>query len=148
MEKVVIAPARVMRIVWFGFVLAGVMIIYVALTIPSQAANSVDPTIEVAIAAVALVDVVLGFLARGVLARLAKPAPGGSGESAALNRWFSGSMVSLAFIFSCNLFAFVLHMLKARVRLVELLFGVGMISLLLWRPGEPPEAEAGNLPRS
>jgi hypothetical protein len=148
MEKVAIAPARVMRIVWFGFILAGIMMINVALTIPPQASDSVHPAFEVAIAVAALVDVVLGLFMRRFLARFARPVPGRNAESAAMNRWFSGNVASLAIIFSCNLFAFVLHTLRARGGLVELLFGVGMISLLLWRPGTPPVAEAGNLPQS
>lgn len=141
MEKVAIAPARVIRIIWFGFVLAGVTIIFGAMTVPVQTTNALDPTAEMAIAIVALSDVALAFFARRFLARLARVAPGSSVESAEMNRWFLGNVASLAIIFSCNLLAFVLHMLRARGELVELLFGAGMISLLLWRPGTPPEAD-------
>ena len=147
MKKRAIPPTRVMRLIWFGFVLSGVMLIYVEVTIPVRATNTAEPAVELAIAIQALLDVLLGFFARRFLARFARPLPGGNVGSVAINRWFSGNLVSLALIYSCNLFAFALHMLRARPRLVEFLFGVGMISLLLWRPGTPPIPKAGDLPQ-
>lgn len=150
MEKVAIPPARVMRILWFGFVLAGFMFIYIAIVVPIPATSKVQPAIEVCIAALALVDVVLGFFVRKLPARFLRPVPvpGNDAGSVAISRWLSGNMVSLAFIFSCNVFAVALRMTRARVGLVELLFGVGMTSLLLWQPGTPPTAdEAGTTPR-
>lgn len=148
MEKVAIPAGRVMRIVWFGFVLAGVMMIGVAIAIPARTANHVEPPIEWVLTVMGLSDVVLGLFARKFLIRLARRAPQATVGSAALNQWFTGSTATLAYIFSCNLFALLLHFLGARAGFVELLFGVGMISLLLWRPGTPPISEAGNLQES
>jgi hypothetical protein len=48
------------------------------------------------------------------------------------------NVCSLICLYSCMLLGFVLYILRARVVLVELLFGVAMISLLFWRPGSPP----------
>lgn len=145
MEKVAIPAARVMRIVWFGFVLSGVMLIYVAVTIPVQAPRPMRPAVEVILAIVALVAVVLGFFMPQILRRSAKQARQGQTEPVALNTWFRDNLVGLGWIYACNVFAFILHFFHARAGLVDLLFGVGMIALLMFRPGTPPAPQAGIL---
>jgi len=72
-EKVAIPPARVMRIIWFGFVLSGVMLIYLIFLVPVRTPDTVDVAVETGITIIALVDIVLGFLAPRLLARFAKP---------------------------------------------------------------------------
>ncbi|MGH9590600.1 MAG: hypothetical protein ACRD25_09400, partial [Terracidiphilus sp.] len=125
MEKVAIPPARVMRIIWFGFVLSGVMLIYLMFVLPARTPKPASDTLEVGITIVALVDVVLGFLAPRFLARFANSIPEGRQGAAALSAWLSRNLVGIALIYSCNLVAFALHMLGARADLVEVLFGVG-----------------------
>jgi hypothetical protein len=147
MEKVAIPPERVMRLIWFGFLLSAAMLIYIVVKIPVQAPMSIGPTVAIILASVALVAVVLGFFMPRILRRAARRAREGQTGSAALNAWFRDNLIGLAWIYSCNVFAFVLHFFRARAGFVELLFGVGMISLLLWRPGTPPDA-ARNLPQS
>ena len=139
MEKVAVTPARLMRFIWLSFVSAGVMFIYIAFTIPAQGKNTAGPAVETVITVVALVVVLLGFFMPRILRWSAKRAREGQTGSAALKTWFTNNLVGLAWIYSCNLFAMVLHFLRARVGLVAFLFGVGMISLLLWRPGTPPD---------
>lgn len=141
MEKVAIPPARAMRILWFGFVLAGVMLIYIVITIPDRAPRPMGPAVEVILTVAALVAVALGFFMPQILRRSAMRARQGQTGTAALNAWFRDNLVGLAWVYSCNVFAFVLHFFRARAGLVESLFGVGMISLLLWRPGTPPGVE-------
>jgi hypothetical protein len=143
MENAPINPARVMQIIRGGFVFGGVMLIYVAMTIPAQAPRPIEPMAERMIALMALADVVLGFLAPRLLMRLAQREVRSGPEIAAMSGWLMGNVVGLAFIFSCNLFAMVLHFVGAQGEFVALLFGVGMISLLVWRPGKPPVVEAG-----
>jgi len=46
------------------------------------------------------------------------------------------------------LLGFVLYILRARVILVELLFGASLISLLFWHPGTPPAGENDVSPSS
>lgn len=147
MEEVAIPSARVMRIIWFGFVLAGVMLIYIVIAIPAQAPRPMDPTVALGLTIIALVDVALGFFMPRILRRFAKQARQGLTRSAALNAWFRDNLIGLTWVYSCNLFAFALHFIGARAGLVELLFGVGMTSLLLWRPSAPPAGEPGTLTR-
>lgn len=136
-----------MRIIWFGFVLSAVMLIYLAFVLPVRTPETAGIAVETGITVVALVDVALGFLAQRFMARFAKPLPEVRQRTTALNAWLSRNLVSIAFIYSCILFAFVLHMLGARSELVEVLFSVGMISLLLWQPGRPPVLESGKVAR-
>lgn len=51
------------------------------------------------------------------------------------------NICSLACINLCLFFGFVLYILRARIALVELLFGAAMISLVFWSPGTPPRAD-------
>lgn len=136
-----------MRIIWFGFVLSAVMLIYLVFVLPVRTPETAGITVETGITIVALADVALGFLAQRFMARFTKPLSEGQQRTTALNAWFSRNLVSIACIYSCNLFAFVLHMLGARSDLVGVLFSVGTISLLLWQPGRPPVLEAGNIAR-
>jgi hypothetical protein len=145
MEKVAIPPRRVMRIIWFGFVLSGVMVMYVVLAIPAQAPGTADAKVEAGLTMAALVGVVLGFFAPRIFKRSMRSAIERRGGSPALNVWMRTGLVSLAWIYSCNLFALALHFMGARAGLVELLFAAGMISLLLWRPGAPPDVQAGTI---
>jgi hypothetical protein len=143
MGSAAIKPARVMRIIRSGFVFAGVMLIYVAMTIPAQAPRPIKPLAEMTITLMALADVALGFFSPRLLMLLAMREVRSGPEIAAMSGWLMGNVVGLAFIFSCNLFAMVLHFVGAQAEFVALLFGVGMISLLVWRPGEPPVVKAG-----
>lgn len=136
-----------MRIIWFGFVLSAVMLIYLVFVLPVRTPETAGITVETGITVVALVDVALGFLAQRFMARFTKPLSEGRQPATALNAWLSRNLVSIACIYSCILFAFVLHMLGARAGLVEFLFAVGMISLLLWQPGTPPVVQAGKIAR-
>ena len=147
MEKVMIPPARVMRIIWFGFVLSGVMLIYIVVTIPDRAPGPMGSAMQIILTLVALAAVSMGFLMPRILRRAARRAREGQTGPAALNVWFRDNLIGLAWIYSCNLFAFILHFFRAQVGLIELLFGVGMISLLLWQPGSPPGAQRGKIRR-
>ena len=146
-EKVAIPPARVMRIIWFGFVLSGVMLIYVVVTIPDQVREPMGPIVEVLLMVVALVAVALGFFMPRILRRAAGRTREGQTGSAALTAWFRDNLIGLGWIYSCNVFAFILHFFRARVDLVEVLFGIGMISLLLWQPEAPPVVKTGKIAR-
>lgn len=143
MEKAVVAPARLMRVIRFSFAASGLLFAYVVMTVPAQAPRPVDPPVEVAFTAVAFMNVVLGFLAP----RLFALAPQNKGKTA-LNRWLSRSLVSLALFESCTLFGVTLHFIGGRLQLVALLIAVGIISTLVWRPGDPPADDDGKLSRA
>ena len=116
--------------------------IFVMVRIPLKSATVVNPNVELAITAIALINLLVGLCGRPFLGRLAKynrqttkPAP--------LQRWLTANVFSLACMDSCMLFGFVLHILRARIMVVELLFGAAMISLFFWSPGTPPTVEDG-----
>lgn len=144
MEKVAISPERILGIFRFGFVLGGAMMIFVTIMIPRQAQNPPNPMIELILTGVGLFAVFLGFLMPRLMRSAAMRAGRAQTGPDALNSWLSGNLAGLAWIFSCNLFAVVLHFLGAKTGLVELLFGVGMVSLLAWRGTAPPAADGEN----
>ena len=113
MEKVAIPPGRVMRIIWFGFALSVVMLIYIVVTIPVQASESMGPIVQIILMVLALVAVGLGFFMPRILRRAAGRAREGQTETAALNVWFRDRLIGLAWIYSCNVFAFILHVFRA-----------------------------------
>ena len=140
------APERVMRTMKLTFIVSGFLIIYVMLKIPAaHLPHPENPALEFAIAAVALINLLLGLLARRFFARLATNSSRSGAKSTPLSRWFSANVLSFALIESCLLFGFVLNRFGGSVRLVELLCGSAMIAFLFWSPGRPPAPEDGNV---
>lgn len=138
MEPTTEAAKRIVRILKYSFIVSGALFILVCYRMPSQSPHPAAPIVGWVVTAFALLDVAIGFLAPKYLATLAQRAPAGSQRSNPRQQWFSGCVLSLAFFTSCNLFAVVLHFLNAGVHFVILLFAVGMLSMILWRPGNPP----------
>ena len=131
---------RAIRTVKYGFIAVGLVMIFVIIKIPVKYVTAANPSVGYAITAVALIDLTIGLLGRPFFLRtarsnrqLTKPTP--------VQRWIIANVCSLACIDSCLFLGFVLYILRARVVLVELLFGAAMISLLFWSPGAPPIAE-------
>lgn len=128
---------RMVRILKWCFILATAMFIFVAVRIPTQEQHAPNSSFEYAISLMALSCAVAGFLLPKVLSSTAmQRVPG----STPVKRWFSGCVISLACFNACSLFAFALHFVGGRVRIVELLFAVGMLSVIFWSPGNPPSA--------
>ena len=142
------APQRQMRIIEFCFVVFGLLLIYLMIKIPAQSKGSVNPAFELVVTLIALVSVAMGFLAPRFLEQIASRTPQSQPRVTPLKRWTTVNLLSLSFFNACNLFGFVLHSVGGRVQLVEIVFAAGMISLLLWNPGNPPAAEEENAPQS
>ncbi|HWE85842.1 MAG TPA: hypothetical protein VG267_12930 [Terracidiphilus sp.] len=96
-----------------------------------------------AITLIALVEVVLGFLAPRLFSRLPLNPAVSRRASTPGKQWIVRCVTSMSMFLSCILFALVLHFVGARAYFVELLIAVGMLSLILWRPGTPPGSEDG-----
>ena len=141
------AAKRIVRTLKYSFILSGALFILVCYRIPSKSPHPASPALGLMLTAFALLDVAIGFLTPKYLATLAQRAPAGSQRSNSRQQWFSGCVLSLAFFTSSNLFALVLHFLNADVHLVELLFAVGMLSMILWSPGNPPGTDDGAITR-
>ncbi len=107
-----------------------------------------SPAFELVITVVALACIVIGFNTRRFFFRTAGRTSQNSPASVQLRRWMATNIMSLAYFEACILFGLVLHYLRARVRLVELLFGVGIVSMLVWSPGAPPGTEEPEFPQA
>ena len=134
----------IVRVLKLSFIVAGAMFIFLVIRIPAHPIAAPSPTVELAITVVALLCVVAGFFVPGRLSLPVSPSSPsllGNSASAPVKGWFARCVLSLAFFDACNLFAVVLHFLGARVRIVELVFAIGMLSLIFWSPGTPPSSD-------
>lgn len=136
-------PAKFMMLVLkLAFIVSGLLFIVVVARVPTQTPQQpVSPAFEWVITILAIADDIVGLCGRGLFRWIAKHTSPNGQASAPLRVWMTGNVFSLALMQSCILFGMVLHFVGARVRLVELLFAVGMISLVLWSPGTPPAAK-------
>lgn len=133
-----------MRIVKLAFLCSFLMFIFVVIKVPAQSHQSANPAFESIITILALACSVVGYFGKQIFGSLTKRASTNkTTKSNPLSLWMAGNVFSLACIEACVLFGVVLHFVGARVRLVELLFSVGIIVLLIWSPGIPPVAEQG-----
>jgi F0F1-type ATP synthase membrane subunit c/vacuolar-type H+-ATPase subunit K len=146
MENLVQSPALVMRVIKIAFIVSGFLYFYVAMKFTSQAQQPVTSAVQLAITIVAFTCVIFGFSTRSLFARPAESSAEKMPASTERGRWMTTSIISLAFFEACILFGFVLHVLGAPLWRVELLFGAGIASMLLWSPGKPPGAESGEFP--
>jgi len=136
----VTAPERVMQTIKYSFFASGLLLIFVMLRIPVKSPTVANPTVEIAITAMAIINLFLGIFGRPFFARLANTNPANA-KTAPIQRWMTANIFSLVCIDACLLFGLVLHFLRGRAALVELLFGAAMVSLLFWSPGAPPSTD-------
>jgi len=94
-----------------------------------------------AVSAIAVIDPIIGFFIRAAILRRSRSMDAPYQQR--LKAWVSGNLVGYAFSLSTCLFALVLHMVGARVRWVQVLFGLGIVMLVVQSPGEPPEQQPG-----
>jgi hypothetical protein len=130
------------------FVVYALLLIYLVLKFPAQPQLPPNPAFEWVVTVLALFDIVAGFYAPRVLRWAAKRSPQTALQSTPAKQWMTANIVSLSLFISCGLFGLVLHFVGARVRFVEFLLGVSLVSLVLWRPGAPPTENEGNLIQS
>ena len=146
MESSTKSPAFTMRILKYAMVVSAFLFIYVAVTVPVQPGPPAAQPFEIVITLVALASVAGGFVIPRIFFQARNSTPQESPTQAQLQRWFSKGVMSLACFEACILFGLVLHFVHARVWLVEFLFGLGIVAELVWSPGAPPVAGAGEFP--
>jgi hypothetical protein len=143
-----ITAANALRSIQFmklGFILFGVLLIYLAAKLPSTGSGNLSQVMELTITFMALADVASGFLlAKWLGGFVNRKAPANAQATPAM-RWRSAQVAGLACISACNLFAFALHMLNAHQPFIVLLFAVGMLALIVWNPGTPPGESEGRI---
>jgi hypothetical protein len=141
--KQALLTARILKI---SFIVSGLMFLYIVFKIPPNGTEPVQPAFELIISAVALTNIVLGFVLPGLVAGATRGRQSGASPSATpMQRWFTGYILSLAFFESCSLFGLVLHFLGARIQVVELLFAASLLAILFRSPGAPPSDEGAPL---
>lgn len=129
---------RSIHVMKLGFILFGVLLIYLVAKVPPAGSGNLNPSMELVITFMALADVACGFwLARWLAGSVNRVSQENSQVTPAM-RWRSAQVAGLSCISACNIFGFVLHMFGARQPFVVLLFAVGMLSLIIWNPGTPP----------
>ena len=131
---------RTIRVLQFGFLFFGFLIVYLIFKLPSRAPAAINPTAEMVIALFAMGVLILGWSGRGLSRKLVSLGP----LATPLSAWFTGNVFGLACVNACLLFGFVLHSMGARTRVVELLIGAAMLSFLFWMPGKAPASEPGS----
>ena len=142
------SPERVIQIMRICFVIYALLLIYRVIKFPAQPQVPPNPAFEWAVTALALFDIVTGFYAPRVLRWMAKRSPQTALRSTPAKQWMAAKIVSLSLFVSCGLFGLVLHVVGARIRFVEILLGVSLVSLILWRPGIPPTENEGSFIQS
>ena len=138
------SPERMIRILRICFVVYVFLLIYLVIKLPARPQAPPNPAFGLIVTILALIDVVLGFFAQDLLRWTVKRSPQSAPKPNPAKQWMSANIVSLALFVSCGLFGLVLHFVGAHVRFVEILFGVSLASLILWRPGTPPTENEGN----
>lgn len=141
MENGASAPLRVIRTIKVGFIIFGLLLVYIVIRIPVPLGPSPNPSFELTIITVALTSVVVGFFAPRFFRWLVTRTSQGQPRSTPLNQWMAMNLFSLACFDACMLFGFVLHILRARVQFAEITLATGIISLLVWNPEPPPTTE-------
>jgi hypothetical protein len=132
-----------MLVMKLAFLVSALLFAYVAIKVPTQPQPSPSPAVEWTITTFAIIDDLIGLNGRRFYLWIAKRASENSLAATPLGRWMTANVMSLAFMESCILFGMVLHFIGANLRLVQLLFVVGILSLLFWSPGTPPTASEG-----
>lgn len=146
MENRVQSPAFIMRVIRIAFFVSGILYFYVAMKFISKAQQPVTSAFQLAITIVAFTCIAIGFLVPRFVFRSPESTYQGNPALPLLKRWMLKSIMSLAFFEACILFGFVLHVLGAPMWRVELLFGAGIASMLIWSPGPLPGTESGEFP--
>jgi hypothetical protein len=131
----------VVRTLKVSFIVAGLLFLYVVFKLPPNVTTHPQPAFELVISAIALTNVVLGFVLPGLKARASRRSRTTAPPTTPIQRWMAGYLFSLALFQSCNLFGVVLHFVGARILVVESLFAAGLLAMLFRNPGAPPTGE-------
>jgi len=128
--------SRTLRIAQAFFILYAIGMFFLMGSLKPAAGQSSSPQVLWGISAIAIVDPFLGIFIRAAI--LGKSRSKDAPYEQRRKAWFSGNLVGFAFSLSTCLFAFVLHMVGAPQHWTQVLFGLGIVMLVVQRPGELP----------
>jgi hypothetical protein len=83
--------ARIIQIMRISFVIFGFLLVYIVIKLPAQPQVPPNPAFELAITALGLVEIVLGFFFPSIFQRLAKRAPQTAPKATPAKQWMSSS---------------------------------------------------------
>jgi hypothetical protein len=132
------------RVLKISFIVSGLLFLYLVFKLPAKVTAPPQPAVVLIVSAMALMDIALGFLLPGFIARAALRSQSNTRTATPIQRWLSGYILSLAFFESCLLIGLVLHFLGARVLVVGSLFAAGLLAMLIRSPGAPPADEGAS----
>lgn len=136
-----VSPMRLMRVLKYSFFGIGLLLIYIVIRIPAPSHPAPNPAFSLAVIAVALTIIALGFFVPRFLRKAVNGNSQNRPESTPLNRWMSLNLFSLACFDGSMLFGFVLHLLNAPARLAWIATAAGIIAILIWKPIPLPTTE-------
>ena len=134
------SQAHTIRVVQAGFILyaAGILCLMI-FRHPSVLHGPSFPFL-LSVTAIALIYPIIGYILRAAI--LKKSRSMDTPYERRLMAWYSGNIVGFLFSVSTCLFGYLLHMVGARGRWAESLFGLGIVLLVAQRPGKAPERQA------
>jgi hypothetical protein len=133
---------RTMRMLRLGFFVFGLLIVFLTIKLPVHSTRPANGPLEVSLGLVGVMELAFGWAARSFLSRMTRSRIGGISAEVRARQWMAWNVLSLAFFMGCLLIGFVLHSAGSRSLVPYFLIGMGLISMLVWRPGTPPGGDA------
>lgn len=134
----IIAPERQLRIVQVGCALVLLECFRVARTIRVTHTSTLVQWIVITLALSCAWN---GFLVQRVIVRGPKTRPRRSATSTPFTRWRAGNFARLAFATSVGLYGLILRVFGGPHWQANCLLALGMILLLVWKPGQSPNLQ-------
>lgn len=116
-----------------------VLLMWIAIDLPSRYHARGQGTVEWLVEFCAIYSAVLGFGVQKRIARAGSQPKPSARPSTPLRRWMKGHIIRLACAASVCVCALVLQLAGGMAWEVFALFGLGVVLLLSWEPGESPE---------
>jgi hypothetical protein len=126
-----------LRVMQCAMIVSVLLYIFVLHTL-HPAAHAVNPSLQLAIVLCAIASALLGFIGQAAFRRAPSRMYSNPAGATLRGRWFAGHIIRFATAESVALFGFALRMMGSTSILVAVLFGGGLLLLLLWQPGSCP----------
>lgn len=115
-----------------------VLLMWIAIDLPIRHPARGQGTVEWLIEFCAIYSAVMGFVVQRRMADDESQPKPSARQSTPLKRWMKGHVIRLSSAASVCVFALVLQLMGGMAWEVFALFGLGMVLLLMWAPGESP----------
>ena len=129
--------ARLLRIYQIVGIIFVLFLFLLARILPANSGVTTMTPFKYVIVFLALYCAVSGFTLSRRFLRV-RVNPKAATKSTPINRWMAGHVIRLAFAIAVSLYGFLLHFVGVPEWLATLLIALGLILLLIWRPGDAP----------